>query len=137
MQKGLAVDVEAQAYPGVHFQGTVTYVSDLLDQTTRTAKLRCAVPNERHSLKPEMFVHVTLHRPGTDLLIPTSAVVTKGDAFYVYEEDEDKKRTYTPREVILGPETGSFVSVMKGLNGGERIVVEGAILLDTAFHKLL
>jgi cobalt-zinc-cadmium efflux system membrane fusion protein len=137
VQKGLPVDVEAQAYPGMRFSGTVSYVSELLDQTTRTAKLRSAVPNERHFLKPEMFVRVTLHRPSTDLLIPTSSVVTKGDAFYVYVEDDDKPRAYTPRVVILGPETGSYVPVIKGLNGGERIVVEGAILLDTAFHKLL
>ncbi len=137
VQKGLPVDVEAQAYPGVRFNGTVTYVSELLDQNTRAAKLRCAVPNEKHFLKPEMFVRVTLHQPSADLLIPTSAVVTKGDAFYVYVEDDDKSRNYTPRAVILGPEIGSYVPVIKGLHGGERIVVEGAILLDTAFHKLL
>jgi hypothetical protein len=32
---------------------------------------------------------------------------------------------------------GTMVPVVKGLKGGERIVVEGAILLDSAFHKLL
>jgi cobalt-zinc-cadmium efflux system membrane fusion protein len=134
---GLPVEVEAQAYPGQKFPGTVEYASELLDQSTRTAKLRCLVPNAQLRLKPEMFVDVTLHRPSADLLIPTSAVVTKGDQFFVYVEDDDKPRTYTPREVTLGPELGSLVPVVKGLKGGERIVVEGAILLDTAFHKLL
>jgi cobalt-zinc-cadmium efflux system membrane fusion protein len=84
-----------------------------------------------------MFVDVTLHRPQVDLLIPTSAIVTKGDQFFVYVEDDEKQRTYTPREVTLGPEMGTIVPVVKGLKGGERIVVEGAILLDSAFHKLL
>jgi cobalt-zinc-cadmium efflux system membrane fusion protein len=134
---GLPVEVEAQAYPGQKFPGTVEYASELLDQSTRTAKLRCLVPNAQLKLKPEMFVDVTLHRPSADLLIPTSAVVTKGDQFFVYVEDDDKQRTYTPREVTLGPEMGSLVPVIKGLKGGERIVVEGAILLDSAFHKLL
>ena len=133
----LPVEVEAQAYPGVRFPGTVEYVSELLDQSTRTAKLRCLIPNSRLRLKPEMFVDVTLHRPQVDLLIPTSAVVTKGDQFFVYVEDDKKPRTYTPREVTLGPELGRMVPVVKGLKGGERIVVEGAILLDSAFHKLL
>ena len=134
---GLPVEVEAQAYPGVKFTGTVEYVSELLDQTTRTAKLRCLIPNGQLRLKPEMFVGVTLHRPQVDLLIPTSAVVTKGDQFFVYVEDDEKQRTYTPRVVTLGPEMGTMVPVVKGLKGGERIVVEGAILLDSAFHKLL
>ena len=134
---GLPVEVDAQAYPGVRFPGTVEYVSELLDQSTRTAKLRCLIPNSQLRLKPEMFVDVTLHRPQVDLLIPTSAVVTKGDQFFVYVEDDNKQRTYTPREVTLGPELGRMVPVVKGLKGGERIVVEGAILLDSAFHKLL
>lgn len=134
---GLPVEVEAQAYPGVQFPGTVEYVSELLDQATRTAKLRCLIPNSQLRLKPEMFVDVTLHRPQVDLLIPTSAVVTKGDQFFVYVEDDNKQRTYTPREVTLGPELGRMVPVVKGLKGGERIVIEGAILLDSAFHKLL
>ncbi len=134
---GLSVEVEAQAYPGDKFPGTVEYVSELLDQPTRTAKLRCLIPNPQLRLKPEMFVDVTLHRPQADILIPTSAVVTKGDQFFVYVEDDEKQRTYTPHPVILGPEIGKLVPVVKGLQGGERIVVEGAILLDSAFHKLL
>jgi len=134
---GLPVEVEAQAYPGIRFPGTLEYVSELLEQSTRTAKLRCLIPNGQLRLKPEMFVDVTLHRPQVDLLIPTSAVVTNGDHFFVYVEDESKPRTYAPREITLGPEMGKMVPVVKGLQGGERIVVEGAILLDSAFHKLL
>jgi cobalt-zinc-cadmium efflux system membrane fusion protein len=137
VHQGLPVEVEAQAYPNVKFPGTVEYVSELLDQSTRTAKLRCLIPNNQLRLKPEMFVDVTLHKPSADLLIPTSAVVTKGDTFVVYVEDDKKPRTYTPREVILGPEIGTQVPVVKGLNGGERIVIDGAILLDAALHKLL
>jgi len=137
VQPGLSVEVEAQAYPGVKFPGTVEYVSELLDQATRTAKLRCLIPNPELRLKPEMFVDVTLHRSSAAILIPTSAVVTKGDKFYVYVEDEEKAHAYSPREVTLGPEIGSLVPVVKGLQGGERIVVEGAVLLDSALHKLL
>ena len=137
VQPGLSVEVEAQAYPGVKFPGTVEYVSELLDQATRTAKLRCLIPNPELRLKPEMFVDVTLHRSSAAILIPTSAVVTKGDKFYVYVEDDEKAHAYSPREVTLGPEIGSLVPVVKGLQGGERIVVEGAVLLDSALHKLL
>src|SRR5437870_4181415 len=68
---------------------------------------------------------------------PINGVVTKGDKFYVYVEDEEKAHAYSPREVTLGPEIGSLVPVVKGLQGGERIVVEGAVLLDSALHKLL
>jgi cobalt-zinc-cadmium efflux system membrane fusion protein len=137
VQRGFPVEVEAQAYPNVKFTGTVDYVSEVLEQTTRTAKLRCLIPNGQLKLKPEMFVDVTLHRPSVDLLIPTSAVVTKGDVFVVYVEDDKKPKTFAPREVILGPEIGTQVPVVKGLNGGERIVIDGAILLDAALHKLL
>ncbi len=131
---GLTVKVESQAYPGRVFEGIVLHLAEVLDPTTRTAKLRCLVPNQEQLLKPEMFVRLSLSRPGLGLLVPAKAVVTKGDRFLIYVQNEDQ--TFAPREVLLGSNMADQVTVLKGLSGGEQVVVEGALLLDSALGQV-
>jgi len=47
-------------YPDDPFTGKVTYISDALDPQTRTAKIRCEVPNSKVLLKLDMFASVQL-----------------------------------------------------------------------------
>jgi len=48
-----SVEVRITAYPRQVFHGTITYVGDVLDPTTRTMRLRVTVPNPKKLLKPE------------------------------------------------------------------------------------
>ncbi len=49
------------AYPDAVFAGKVDWVSDLLDPTTRTAKVRCTLRQpQRASCKPEMYATVSI-----------------------------------------------------------------------------
>lgn len=43
---------------------------------------------------------------------------------------ESSPWTFKPRVVLLGSEDGSQVRVRSGLNGGERVVVRGGVLLN-------
>ena len=67
VRSGVAVAVRVDAYPDRPFTGKLTYVSDLIDPQTRTAKVRCVVPNADGALKLDMFTRVaipTAERPG-------------------------------------------------------------------------
>jgi len=57
---GQDVEFETDAWPGETFHGRITFVDPVLDQKTRTVKVRLNVPNEEGRLKPGMFVHATL-----------------------------------------------------------------------------
>ena len=48
---------ETESYPGETFEGTVAFIDPVLDEMTRTVKVRVNVPNPDGKLKPGMFVH--------------------------------------------------------------------------------
>jgi Cu(I)/Ag(I) efflux system membrane fusion protein len=50
------VEFEAEAYAGEKFHGKISFIDPILDETTRTVKVRVNVKNEDARLKPGMFV---------------------------------------------------------------------------------
>lgn len=56
---GQDVEFGVEAYPGEAFHGRVAFIDPLLDDQTRTVKIRLNVDNSDGRLKPEMFVSAT------------------------------------------------------------------------------
>ncbi len=61
LRYGQKVSVETEAYPGDGFKGTIAFINPVLDSRTRTVNVRVNVDNEDGRLKPDMFVHATVH----------------------------------------------------------------------------
>jgi len=57
---GQKVEFSVEAYPGRTFYGTIAYISPILDEKTRTIKVRVVVNNKDGKLKPGMFVHAVI-----------------------------------------------------------------------------
>lgn len=58
---GQHVDIQAEAYPGEHFDGIIAFIDPILDPDTRTVNIRVNVENPDRRLKPGIFVHGTVH----------------------------------------------------------------------------
>ncbi len=58
---GQAVEFTAEAYPGEVFKGTISFIDPVLDDKTRTVKVRVNVDNSDGRLKPQMFVKAIVH----------------------------------------------------------------------------
>ncbi len=56
LRYGQDVEFTTEAYPGEVFRGRIAFIDPVLNQDTRTVKVRVNVPNEDGRLKPEMFV---------------------------------------------------------------------------------
>ncbi len=60
LRYGQDVELRTEAYPGEVFHGTIVFIDPVLDDRTRTIKVRVNVPNLDGKLKPEMFVRATV-----------------------------------------------------------------------------
>lgn len=66
------------------------------------------------------------------LVVPVTAVLDSGTRRIVYIEKS--AGTFEPREVTLGPRSGGYFPVLKGLEEGERVVSRGGFLVDSQFQ---
>ena len=57
---GQEVVFAAEAYPGEIFRGTISFIDPMINERTRTYKLRLNVDNSDGRLKPEMFVRAVV-----------------------------------------------------------------------------
>lgn len=64
------------------------------------------------------------------LSLPTSALTEEQGVYYVYIQEH--KHSYRKQEVQLGATDGQYTEITKGLDGGERVVVKGAINVKLA-----
>ncbi|MCL7488227.1 MAG: efflux RND transporter periplasmic adaptor subunit, partial [Desulfobulbaceae bacterium] len=137
---GQPVEFSAEAFPGRHFSGRVAYIDPLVDNRTRTVRVRLNVDNSDLLLKPGMFVRaVAKSSPAGDsetlpLLIPASAPLLTGKRAIVYIQLPDREGVYEGREIILGPRRGEYYQVTSGLTEGELVVNRGNFKIDSAIQ---
>lgn len=124
-----SVEITLDAYPGKTFSGKVSRIADTLDPKTRTIQVMTPLANPSGEFRPEMFGRIHhVHRPQLLPVIPATAVLQQGDGkSVVYVEKAPGE--YEHREVQLGPRHQDQVAILDGLKAGQRVVVDGAVLL--------
>jgi Cu(I)/Ag(I) efflux system membrane fusion protein len=133
---GDAARFEAEALPGRVFTGKVVFIDPILNNMTRTVRVRLEVPNADGALKPGMLVHGLQQTPAArgpkPLVIPESAPLVTGKRAVVYVAEPGKEGVFTGREIVLGPRAGAYYVVQNGLSEGERVVSRGSFMIDSA-----
>jgi len=125
---GERVTITLLAYPGETFSGKVARMADALDPQTRTLKVYVEMANPQGRFRPEMFGsirHTTALRSLP--VVPRSAVVQEYGRTVVFVERAPGQ--FERREVSLGAAAGNAVAVVVGVRSGDRVVVDGAVLL--------
>jgi cobalt-zinc-cadmium efflux system membrane fusion protein len=127
---GERVDITLAAYPGEAFHGRVMRIADTVDPQTRTIKVRAEMENPQGRFRPEMFGSIR-HTEGMRSLplVPVGAVVQGEGHSSVFVEQAPGRFRQT--EVALDQRTGNTVAVASGVKAGDRVVVDGAMLLRT------
>ncbi|MFN7937131.1 MAG: efflux RND transporter periplasmic adaptor subunit [Bryobacteraceae bacterium] len=125
---GEIFDVSLAAFPGETFRSRVTRMADSVDPQTRTLKVWAELNNAAGKLRPEMFGEVrhieSYHQVP---VIPARSVIQTQGRAVVYRQSETGR--FHPVTVEIGRSSGDLVPVTSGLNAGDRVVVDGAMLL--------
>lgn len=133
VRAGQEAVVSVSAYPNERFRGKVTYISDLLDEETRTAKVRIEITNPSRKLKPGMFAEARIaSRTREALLVPKSALLYMDEGPVVFVQQDNG---FLPKPVVPGQEAGGFVEVKEGLAEGEPVVAQGGYALKAELLK--
>lgn len=125
---GERLEIELTAYPGEIFNGRVTRIADTVDPQARTVKVRAELDNRAGRLRPEMFGkirHVEAVRPLP--AVPAGAVIQGDGQNIVFVEMS--RGAFQARRVEVGDRIGDQLPVLQGLKAGDRVVVDGAMLL--------
>lgn len=114
---------DQSVYP---YRGQITFADASLSEETGTFLVRAEIPNPDKDLRPGQFVRARLHgavRPNA-ILIPQRAVQQGAQGSFVWVVEEGKTRI---QPVQTGPWLGDDWFIEGGLQGGEQIIVDGAL----------
>ena len=136
LHAGETVDITTRAFPGVVITAPIDFIDPNFNETTRTTKVRAIIPNPHPGMDGEE--HVLPHRilaeghvevdVATVLAAPRSAVLDGGSGPVAYVDLGNG--SYQQRRLVLGRRGDSLVEILSGLADGERVVTNGALLID-------
>ena len=116
--------------PGVpEAEGTISLISPILEEATRTCLARVVLPNPAGALRPGLFVtaHVAVRESNIPVLAPKDAVRRIESKPVVFVP---VRQGLMPRPVTLGRSSRTHVEIVSGLRPGEKYVVKGAFALQ-------
>ncbi|TRX03033.1 efflux RND transporter periplasmic adaptor subunit [Candidatus Methylobacter oryzae] len=128
---GAQVLVRVPAYPGEIFTATVSYIGQVVEETTRTVKVRCTLSNDDFRLLPAMYTAIEVQSAPNDdaVVVPLTALFTEEESDWVYVDVGDYH--YQKRPVKAGLRLKDRAVILEGLKPGEHLVLDGALLLRT------
>lgn len=135
---GRALRVTSEGLPGLQFNGRVTAVDSVINETTRNIQVQATLPNPQGKLRPGMFVQVQVVTGASrDIItLPASAInyAPYGDSVFVVTDMQDPKtgksyRGVRQQVVKVDGSRGDQVAVVSGVNPGEEVVSSGVFKL--------
>ena len=106
-------------------EGAFSTLDNQVDTTTGTIRGKARFANIDGKLFPNQFVNVRINLQTLKgaIVVPVTAVRTGPNGTFVWKLLPDK--TVTMVKVVQGPGTATKVSVVKGLEAGEKVITEG------------
>ena len=106
------------------YAGSLSVIDRAVNPQTGSIRIRVTVPNPEKMLKPGMSCKALVlnANAGQQVLIPFQAVIEQLGEYFVFVMNNKNVKQV---KVSLGPRVATNVIVLKGLSGGETIVVDG------------
>ena len=127
---GQSVVIRVAPHPDEVFDGELSFVSPVIDEKSRTLRVKARLDNADGRLRPGLFARADLgiaRREGVSM-VPEEAVLQRSDGSVVFrllEGDRVERRLVT-----TGVYRDDRVEVVEGLEPGDRVVVRGQARLS-------
>ena len=135
LKEGQKLYISVNAFADKTFSGTIDFIDPILDNSSRTTKVRVVLDNRDGKLKPGMFAEAAINMETTEseqISIPKSAVMWTGERSIVYIKTNPNLPQFEMKEVTLGSEVGDFYQILDGLQKGDEVVTNGTFTVDAA-----
>jgi membrane fusion protein, multidrug efflux system len=137
IRRGRKVRINAADLGNLEFQGTITAVDSVVDETTRNVTVQATLANPAGKLRPGMFVQAQVMLGASQSLIalPASAIsyAPYGDSVFVVADLKDPEgrpyRGVRQQVVKLGGSRGDQIAVLSGIEPGDEVVTSGVFKL--------
>ena len=121
------IEIRVRLSDGQEYQypGTWNFTQPRVDRQTDSLIIRATLPNPDGVLEDGEFVTVMIREKVEEqrLVVPQAALQVDQSGYYALIVDKDHR--VVQRRVKTGPNEGTDVVVVSGLEAGDRVVVEG------------
>lgn len=109
-------------------QGSVKFISPVLDEIKRTAHVLIETPNSEGMLRGGMFTDlaIVLREEKSAVVVPASSVIQDGPVHFVFTKNGD---VFQKQDIAPGLSNDQVVEVLSGLAPGDVVVSQGAYSL--------
>lgn len=127
---GQKAKLSITSLPGQIFNGTVTFISYVVQESTRTVKVRFECNNAKQLLKPGMYATAEISlEMGKMLALPEESIIDTGKRKIVFIDQG--KGCYAPREVETGFKADSYYQTISGISQNDSVVISSQFLFDS------
>lgn len=131
---GKKVVIVATKDAGRTVEGTIDYVSPVVEEATRTTKARVVLDNADGAWRAGVFVTGRLLAEEVEvaLALPASCLQVIGDETVVFVRGAEG---FEARQVHIGRRTETEVEVLSGVEPGQEVVRDGSFVLKAEIEK--
>lgn len=126
---GERIEVTFAAYPGEAFSARVARIADAVNPETRTIQVIAELANLKGRLRPDMFGEIRHEETfRTVPAVPSAAIVQREGRTSVWREKATG--VFEAVDVTTGKAQAGMVPVLSGIQPGDKLVIDGAMLLE-------
>ena len=138
VELGNLARVRLTSDPAFEVTAKIVRTNNVVSSTTPVLSVWAEIDNPNETLKQNMLAQMSLIVESTEpvVAIPASAVLTQGQARYVFMPVSWKANRFERRLIEIGEQSDQFVEVRRGLKVGQQVAVTGVQQLQTAFASI-
>ncbi len=130
IKRGSKVRLHLTAYPGEEFEGIVDFIYPVINQQSRTVKVRSVFINKEKKLMPQMYGETVFSSSlGKGFLVPADAIIFTGKRAVIWIKTGNDM--FEAREVKVGGKYNDKYQILSGLKTGDEVAATGGFLIDS------